>query len=160
MWDETRLARVTEPVDPDRLRPLRIVAALLLLQSVGLAAISLWLAGALGPPPSTEAIAAASSELIGTVPASLFFAALSVVSLLAGIGFFLLIRPGWLLAIVVQGLLLLFTLSLYFAGRRPAFVFPTMIYSVVMVLYLNSFGIQSVFGPGRNSRLPEALDEP
>jgi hypothetical protein len=55
-------------------------------------------------------------------------------------------ESGWLLAMLLQGLILLYCLVLYFTrDPEPFWVYVPMGYSLVMVLYLNSFGVRAAF---------------
>jgi hypothetical protein len=39
-----------------------------------------------------------------------------------------------------------------YAELEPVFVYPAMVYCIVMVLYLNSRDVRTVFHPGREPR--------
>ncbi|HSM54732.1 MAG TPA: hypothetical protein VK879_01140 [Candidatus Sulfomarinibacteraceae bacterium] len=86
---------------------------------------------------------------------------LGVLALLAALGFFTL-RPGaWVIAILVQALSLLSSLIYYFDRRPQSFVlYSLMVYSIVMVLYLNYANVPSAFRaqPGTRRSL-EQKDE-
>lgn len=74
------------------------------------------------------------------------FVPLSILSLIATIGF-LRPRPGaWVVAMLVQGLMLLTALVSYFgyASRAPV-LYAMLVYGVVMVLYLNYAEVPLVF---------------
>jgi hypothetical protein len=64
--------------------------------------------------------------------------------LLAGLGFLLLKRRGWLLAAIAQGLSLGVCLWLY-AELDPYYVYPIMVYCILMIMYLNSHDVRVVF---------------
>lgn len=68
---------------------------------------------------------------------TVFFGAPAALAVLAALVFFVLYRRGWLLAMMVQSLTLLACLGLYFRDD-PAYIYPIMVYSVLMVLFLNS----------------------
>ena len=74
----------------------------------------------------------------------IFFLPPTVLLLLAGLGFVLLRRRGWLLASVAQGTILLACLFFY-PEPRPGFTYPIIAYCILMVLYLNSQGVRAVF---------------
>jgi hypothetical protein len=74
----------------------------------------------------------------------IFFLPPTVLLLLAGLGFVLLRRRGWLLASVAQGTILLGCLF-FFPEPRPGFAYPIIAYCILMVLYLNSQGVRAVF---------------
>lgn len=71
---------------------------------------------------------------------------LSILALIAAIGF-LRPRPGaWVIAMMVQGLMLLAALIRYFgSGPRDAILYGMMFYGVIMVLYLNYAEVPLVF---------------
>ncbi len=73
------------------------------------------------------------------------FTILTAVAALAAAGFFLLYQSGWLLAMMVQGLALFVGLFIYFTDPSPASE-ATILYSIIMVLYLNSFIVRATFG--------------
>ena len=88
---------------------------------------------------------------------AIFFLPPAVLLLLAGFGFLLLRRRGWLLASVAQGLTLLACLF-YYPDPRPEFTYPIIAYCILMILYLNSQGVRVVFhskGMTPASRSPE-----
>jgi len=84
------------------------------------------------------------TELRQTFTISAALSGLAALAFLAAIGFFLLQHTGWLLAMAVQGLCLFLALMLYFDQGSPA-VYLSMLYSIFMVLYLNSFFVQVAF---------------
>jgi hypothetical protein len=74
----------------------------------------------------------------------------AVLALLAALGFLFLFRIGWLLAMTVQVFTLLACLLLYsdwepVSGWVPVFIYPVMLYCIVMVLYLNSSDVRAAF---------------
>lgn len=75
--------------------------------------------------------------------AVLFFAP-TILMFLAGLSFVLLRRRGWLLASVAEGVVLLACLFMY-PDPRPSFAYPIIAYCILMVLYLNSQGVRTVF---------------
>jgi hypothetical protein len=74
----------------------------------------------------------------------IFFLPPAVLLLLSGLSFVLLRRRGWLLASVGQGVVLLACLFFY-PDPRPGFAYPIIAYCILMVLYLNSQGVRTVF---------------
>jgi len=82
----------------------------------------------------------------------LVFSIITVVAGLAAIGFFWLNQSGWLLAMFVQGACLFVALVIYFVGLWPVLAQLTMLYSIFMVLYLNSYFVRSVFRPESGGR--------
>lgn len=130
--------------DRSRFWPIRAIGLLLLFQAFGPMSVSIY-------KVATEYGLSRAAILQGLTPNqvevflfSVALAALALLSVLAAVGFFLLLPFGWILAISVQGLTLLLCLGFYFRNR-PDFVYPIMLYSTVMVLYLNSFGVQKEF---------------
>lgn len=132
---------------PGRTRtwPTRIIGVLLLLQAAGLAGLSGYVLADAG------ATGGAGGGPLGLAALGAPLAALAALSFVGGIGFLFLLRFGWLLAMASQGLILLFGLNQYFFGLRPNFIYAVMIYGVLMVLYLNSSGVRTVFRPGREA---------
>lgn len=74
----------------------------------------------------------------------LAFDLISGLAILAAIGFFFLRHVGWLSAMMVQGLSLFIALIVYFnSGLLVAQL--TMLYGVLMVLFLNSILVRTAF---------------
>ena len=59
-------------------------------------------------------------------------------------------RRGWLLAAISQGLVVATGLWLY-AEYEPPYVYPIMAYAVLMILYLNSHDVRTIFLPREDS---------
>lgn len=76
-------------------------------------------------------------------------AVLGGLGVLAAVGFALTLGFGWILGMAVQGFVLFYCLERYFWGPRPAFIYPVMFFSVLLVLYMNSSGVRGMFRPGR-----------
>lgn len=74
------------------------------------------------------------------------FVPLSILALIATIGFFR-PRPGaWVVAMLVQGLMLFMALVRYFGdGPRDTVMYVMLVYGVAMVLYLNYADVPLVF---------------
>jgi hypothetical protein len=133
-------------------RQTRLLGVLLILQVVVLVGIGVYLI--LGV--DWDRLSALANEQAQTLPKPLeqrleqailfviFFISPAVLLLLAGLGFVLLRRRGWLLASVAQGLTLLACLFFY-PDPRPWFTYPIIAYCILMVLYLNSQGVRTVF---------------
>ncbi|MGH3148377.1 MAG: hypothetical protein ACRDTR_21555 [Rubrobacter sp.] len=66
-----------------------------------------------------------------------------ILLLLAGFGFVLLRRRGWMLASIAQAVIMLACLF-YYSDPRPGFVYPIIAYCIVMILYLNSQSVRGV----------------
>ncbi|MCA1688358.1 MAG: hypothetical protein LC714_07180 [Actinobacteria bacterium] len=127
-------------------RPIRVVGLLLILQVVGLAGLGAyefaqvdWQRVQLGTSLSQQAI---------EVLAFALFVPSVVMTLLSALSFLLLRRRGWLLAAIGQGLSLGVCLWLY-SELQPWYVYPVMAYCVVMILYLNSQDVRTMFHPRR-----------
>ena len=143
------------PSDPARVdetsrRPIRVIGLLLVLQAVGLAGIVAyelsrvdWRRLDLESP---------SGQLIGAAN-SLLFAPPAVLALLAALGFLFLSRRGWLLAAISQGWSLGVCLWLY-SESEPVYVYPVMVYCILMILYLNSHDVRVVFHAGHERTEP------
>lgn len=73
-----------------------------------------------------------------------FFAPPAVMMLVSALGFLFMRRRGWLLAAISQGLSLGICLWLY-TELQPLYVYPIMAYCVLIILYLNSQDVRTVF---------------
>jgi hypothetical protein len=127
-------------------RPIRAVGLLLILQVsclVGLGAYEFvqvdWQRVRLEVPPQ-QAI-----EVLALV----LFAPSAVLMLLSALSFLLLRRKGWILSAIGQGLSLAVCLWLY-SQLQPWYVYPIMAYCALMILYLNSHDVRTVFHPRRD----------
>jgi hypothetical protein len=67
-----------------------------------------------------------------------------VLAILGALGFLFFSRRGWLLAALAQVLCLWACVELYYEWE-PGFVYPVMLYCILMVLYLNSYNVRVVF---------------
>ncbi|GEM_PF-1371964 len=145
---------------------IRAVGLLLLLQALGLVGAAVftsaqidWLAETAPlsmEMPQDQILTLLSSRAMDTLVVSGFYLFGAALAGAAGIGFFFLWRLGWLLAIFTQGMVLLVSLLFYFRWKPPV-VYPVLLYSIILVLYLNSFGVQAVFhdrAQRRAGRLP------
>jgi hypothetical protein len=133
-------------------RQTRLLGVLLILQVVALVGIGVHLFLSV----DWDRIFALANEQTQTLPKPLeqrleeailfiiFFVPPAVMLLLAGLGFVLLRRRGWLLASVAQSVTLLACLFFY-PEPRPGFTYPIIAYCILMVLYLNSQGVRAVF---------------
>jgi hypothetical protein len=74
---------------------------------------------------------------------AIYFFAPAILLILAGLGFVLLRRRGWMLASVAQALIMLVCLFSY-TDPRPWFAYPLIAYCILMILYLNSQGVRAV----------------
>ena len=132
-------------------RQTRILGVLLILQVVAMVGFGVWLFSNI----DWDRILALANEQGQNLPkplekqleqAILFvisFLAPAVLLLLAGLGFVLLRRRGWMLASVAQAIIMMACLFFY-TDPRPWFVYPIIAYCILMILYLNSQGVRSV----------------
>jgi hypothetical protein len=129
----------------------KAVGLLLLLQAVGLFAlgaihfavvylVDLW----------TPLSALRAEELLlgvaNKVVMSIIFIPLSLLAIMAAVGFLRLWRNAWTNAMLLQGLTLLIALILHFTAK-PFYVYILMLYSIFMVLYLNYYHVRMAFRP-------------
>ena len=128
-------------------RPIRAVGLLLILQViclVGLGAYEFvqvdWRGVRLDATPP--------QQVIEVLALALFFPS-AVLSLLSALSFLLLRRKGWLLAAIGQGLGVAVCLWLY-SQLQPWYVYPIMAYCALMILYLNSHDVRTMFHPRRD----------
>lgn len=121
----------------------RLIGLFLLFQGGGLLAISVYLIRWLnGEIPHKQGL-----FMLGEMEAlwaSRFFLPLALLTFFTAINFMLLRPMGWLLAMLIQSLTLLSTLILYFQWQSD-FVYPIMLYCIIMVLYLNSSYVRHCF---------------
>jgi hypothetical protein len=132
-------------------RQTRILGVLLILQVVAMVGFGVWLFSNI----DWDRILALANEQGQNLPKSLekqleqailfviSFLAPAVLLLLAGLGFVLLRRRGWMLASVAQAIIMMACLFFY-TDPRPWFVYPIIAYCILMILYLNSQGVRAV----------------
>jgi hypothetical protein len=126
--------------------PVSVLSLLLLLQAGGFFDLGLFfVTSGLGLTRSLM-MEALLAEPINTLAEGVVFIPLSMLALLAAVGFARLWRTAWLLAMLLQGLSLLTTLVLYF-NQQPGYVYIIMLYSILMVIYLNYFEVYATFQP-------------
>jgi hypothetical protein len=135
-------------------RQTRLLGVLLILQVVGMVGIGIWLFSTIDWDRILT-FADGQTHLEGDLPKSLerqleqavlyaiYFLAPAILLLLAGLGFVLLRRQGWMLASVAQAISLLVCLFFY-TDPRPWFAYPIIAYCILMILYLNSQGVRVV----------------
>ncbi len=140
--------------------PVRATAVLLLLQAIGLGGFAVYRITQLDWRFLEQGITQESitPEYVDAILLVAMFIPLALLALVAAVGFVFLFRIGWLLGAIAQGLILLACLNLYFQ-HKPVFVYPIMVYSIIMVLYLNSFEVRIAFQPRRASGDVEAANE-
>ena len=80
----------------------------------------------------------------------IYFLVPMILLLLAGLGFVLLRRRGWMLASVAQSLIMLACLF-YYGDSRPWFAYPLIAYCILMILFLNSRSVRAVVNSKRTA---------
>lgn len=149
-------------VDPARTdethyRPIRLIGLLLILQVVGLVGIGAYEVTRVDwdqiDPDQPETVSEALlEEAIEAVLFVVLFLPPAFFMFLAGLSFILLKRKGWLLAAIAQGLSLGASLWLYSESIKPIYIYPIMLYCILMIMYLNSHDVRVVF---HSRRVPE-----
>ena len=124
---------------------------LLILQVVAMVGLGVWLFSTI----DWDRIMTLANEQAQNLPKPLerqleqailyviYFLAPAILLLLAGLGFVLFRRRGWMLASVAQAIILLVCLFFY-TDPRPWFAYPIIAYCILMILYLNSQGVRAV----------------
>jgi hypothetical protein len=147
---EGGLGFVVEPTGTSY-RPVRAIGLLLILEVVGLAGLGVYEFSRflsrldwqrVRPESVTPEVVEAAAVALFVPPA--------VLMILSAMGFLFMRRKGWLLAAISQGLSLGICLWLY-TQLQPYYVYPIMAYCVVVILYLNSRGVRTVFHVGRDA---------
>ena len=145
-------------------RPIRVIGLLLILQAIGLVGLIAY--GLLQvdwqqvrsdsqqqqglvveiqlDSPQQEEPALEAARAVG---AAVLFLPSIVLAILGALGFLLFSRRGWLLASLAQTLSLGACMELYYESfwEKPGFIYPVMLYCIVMILYLNSSVVRVVF---------------
>ena len=129
--------------------PVTAVGLLLLLQAVGLFVCGAVYFATVYLLDLWAPLSALSAEelilgVVNKVVMSIVFIPLSLLAILAAIGFLRLWRNAWTNAMLLQGLTLLVALFLYFSGK-PWYVYLQMLYGIFMVLYLNYRDVRMTF---------------
>ena len=132
-------------------RQTRILGVLLILQVVAMVGFGVWLISTI----DWDRVLTLANEQAQNLPKPLerqleqailyviYFLAPAILLLLAGLGFVLFRRRGWMLASVAQAIILLVCLFFY-TDPRPWFAYPIIAYCILMILYLNSQGVRAV----------------
>jgi hypothetical protein len=136
-------------------RQARLLGVLLLLQVVAMVGIGFWLFSIidwdtivnLSDKPGEVRLQttdkSAAKDLVRAILFTIYFFAPVVLLLMAGLGFVLLRRRGWMLASVAQAIIMLACLFFY-GDSRPWFAYPIIAYSILMILLLNSRSVRAV----------------
>src|SRR5918999_3266286 len=127
-------------------RPIRVVGLLLILQVIGLVGLAAYEVVQVAWQ-RVQAEAAPPPQVLEVLAFALFVPS-AVMTLLSALSFLLLRRKGWLLAAIGQGLGLAVCLWLY-SQFQPWYVYPIMAYCTIMILYLNSQDVRTMFHPRR-----------
>jgi hypothetical protein len=136
-------------------RQARLLGALLILQFLAMAGLGVWLTTlvnwdrALNVTSGNGQFNVRSVEgpwlkaLERSIVFDIYFLVPMILLLLAGLGFVLLRRRGWMLASIAQSLIMLACLF-YYGDSRPWFAYPLIAYSILMILLLNSRSVRAV----------------
>jgi hypothetical protein len=136
-------------------RQARLLGVLLLLQVVAMVGIGVWLFASidwdaivnLSNKPGQIRLQTNDKSVLKdferAILFTVYFFAPVVLLLLAGLGFVLLRRRGWMLASVAQALIMLACLFFY-SDSRPWFAYPLIAYCILMILLLNSRSVRAV----------------
>ncbi len=136
-------------------RQTRVLGVLLILQFLAMVGLGVWLTTrvnwdrALVVTSGQGGIDVRSVEgpwlkaLEQSLLFDIYFLVPMILLLLAGLGFVLLRRRGWMLASVAQSLIMLACLF-YYGDSRPWFAYPLIAYSILMILLLNSRSVRAV----------------
>lgn len=158
----SRAAPVTPAPVKTNLWPIRLISLLLMLQGVGLLALSLvWVMQVdwLQDPVLFPAEAATAERVF----LGLFLLPVAFLLLLAAVGFLFLQRAAWLTAMLTQGYILFNGLSNYFAEgstlRESHLLYGVLLSSILMVLYLNSNDVRQTFSLRHSALHPPVLSE-
>ena len=137
-------------VDSVSRRPVRLVGVLLILEAVGLVGLIVYNGLVRIVRGRVEIVMEMWGPFETIVVGGLLLVAATLAAV-AAVGFLFLRRKGWLLAALAQTLALGTCLTLY-SELEPRFVYPVMLYCIVMILYLNSRDVRAVFHRGRERR--------
>jgi hypothetical protein len=118
------------------------VGVLLLLQAAGYVALSIYLLF-----PLERYTDLVPQRQVDALSYGFILIPAAILAVLSAVGFLLLFRAGWLLAMAMQGATLFGCLALYF-DTRPRLIFPVMLYCAVLAFYLNSFDVRVAFHGG------------
>jgi hypothetical protein len=144
-------------------RQARLLGMLLLLQVIAMVALGAWLYAAIDWSMIVNLSNEPGKILLHTddeatlrqferaVVFTVYFLGPVILLLLAGLGFALLRRRGWMLASVAQALIMLACLF-YYGASRPWFAYPIIAYCILMIMLLNSRSVRMVVGRRRLTR--------
>ena len=126
-------------------RQTRLLGVLLILQVGAMVGIGVWLFSRIDWD-RVKVLANEPGQIrVQTIDGALYFIYFlppAILLLLAGLGFVLLRRRGWMLASVAQALIMLACLFFY-GDSRPWFAYPLIACSIFMILLLNSRSVRA-----------------
>jgi hypothetical protein len=135
-------------------RQTRLLGVLLILQVGAMVGIGVWLFSridwdrvkVLANEPGQIQVQTIDGALLKQLEQAIlyfiYFLPPAILLLLAGLGFVLLRRRGWMLASVAQALIMLACLFFY-GDSRPWFAYPLIACSIFMILLLNSRSVRA-----------------
>ncbi len=150
---------MTQPTDSKRSPwPVRAIALLLLLQAVGLLGFNVYNINSqigdqaeirinfddVNSKEEYDNLPAHQRAIVDALITGILFFPLTIVAIMASVGFLFRQRFGWLLAMLTQNIILAICIMLYL-GIRPVIIYPIMTYSILMVLYLNMQEVRLAF---------------
>ena len=145
----------SEPGGRALYRQARLLGVLLILQVVAMVGLGVWLYASVdwdtivnlsdkrGEVKLDTNDKETAKKLGQAIVFTIYFFVPVILLLLSGLGFVLLRRRGWMLASIAQALTMLACLFFY-GATRPWFVYPTIAYSILMILLLNSRSVRAV----------------
>ena len=149
-------------------RQARVLGLLLILQVVAMVGLGVWLYASIdwdsivnlsnkqGEVRLHTTDKSTLKDFERAIVFTIYFFAPAVLLLLAGLGFVLLKRRGWMLASIAQALIMLACIF-YYGDSRPWFAYPIIGYCILMILLLNS---RSVRAAVRRKRLTPSEARP
>ncbi len=157
-----------DELDKTSSRPVRAVGLLLLLQAIGLVGLMTygllqidWQQVRFDSQQGLELEIQLNSlqeesvlDADRAIIAAILLLLSTVLAILGALGFLLFSRKGWLLASLAQTLSLGACMELYYASfwENLGFVYPIMLYCILMILYLNSSEVRVVFHSRRKPK--------
>ena len=157
-----------DELNKTRSRPVRAVGLLLLLQAIGLVGLMTygllqidWQQVRFDSQQGLELEIQLNSlqeesvlDADRAIIAAILLLLSTVLAILGALGFLLFSRKGWLLASLAQTLSLGACMELYYASfwENLGFVYPIMLYCILMILYLNSSEVRVVFHSRRKPK--------
>ena len=143
-------------------RQARLLGVLLILQFLAMVGIGVWLFSRFDWDRALRITSGSGKINVQTVEGpwleplvqallfTVYFLGPGILLLLAGLGFVLLRRRGWMLASVAQALIMLSCLFFY-GDSRPWFAYPLIAYSILMILLLNSRSVRAAVRSRRSA---------